>query len=125
MTGNFKPSNLYGLQIEGFKSSAISPVSTLKNYERGINSSSLAAVFPFRPHVRYGRRRYYARREQSKRLSVHFQYVETRKSVSNSNGMIIGKSGSGKSFFLKSLIANEWANDTRIIILDPEAEYRP
>ena len=39
MTGNFKPSNLYGLQIEGFKSSAISPVSTLKNYERGINSS--------------------------------------------------------------------------------------
>ena len=47
MTGNFKPSNLYGLQIEGFKSSAISPVSTLKNYERGINSSSLAAVFPF------------------------------------------------------------------------------
>ena len=47
MTGNFKPSNLYGLQIEGFKSSAISPVSTLKTYERGINSSSLAAVFPF------------------------------------------------------------------------------
>ena len=44
MTGNFKPSNLYGLQIEGFKSSAISPVSTLKTYERGINSSSLAAV---------------------------------------------------------------------------------
>ena len=41
----------------------------------------------------------------------------------NSNGMIIGKSGSGKSFFLKSLIANEWANDTRVIILDPEAEY--
>ena len=39
------------------------------------------------------------------------------------NGMIIGKSGSGKSFFLKSLIANEWANDTRVIILDPEAEY--
>ena len=34
----------------------------------------------------------------------------------NSNGMIIGKSGSGKSFFLKSLIANEWANDTRVII---------
>ena len=34
----------------------------------------------------------------------------------------IGKSGSGKSFFLKSLIANEWANDTRVIILDPEAE---
>ena len=41
----------------------------------------------------------------------------------NSNGMIIGKSGSGKSFFLKNLILNEWANDTRVIVLDPEAEY--
>ena len=40
MTGNFKPSKLYGLQIEGFKSSVISPISTLKNYERGINRSS-------------------------------------------------------------------------------------
>ena len=41
----------------------------------------------------------------------------------NSNAMIIGKSGSGKSFFLKSLITNEWANNTRVIICDPEAEY--
>ena len=47
LTGNFKPSTLYGLQVEGFKSANISPISTLSNYERGINSSSLAAVFPF------------------------------------------------------------------------------
>jgi type IV secretory pathway VirB4 component len=37
--------------------------------------------------------------------------------------MIIGKSGSGKSFFLKNLILNEWANGTRVVVLDPEAEY--
>ena len=47
MMGNFRPSTLYGLQIEGFKSAAVSPVSTLKSQERGINSSSLAAAFPF------------------------------------------------------------------------------
>ena len=47
LTGNFKPSTLYGLQLEGFKSANISPITTLKNYERGINSSSLAASFPF------------------------------------------------------------------------------
>ena len=41
----------------------------------------------------------------------------------NSNAMIIGKSGSGKSFFLKSLLLNEWANGTRVVVLDPEAEY--
>ena len=41
----------------------------------------------------------------------------------NSNAMIIGKSGSGKSYFLKTLISGEWANGTRVIVLDPEAEY--
>lgn len=30
LTGNFKPSTLYGLQIEAFKSATVSPVSTLK-----------------------------------------------------------------------------------------------
>ena len=29
---------------------------------------------------------------------------------------ITGKSGSGKSFFLKNLIVNEWSNKTRVII---------
>lgn len=28
----------------------------------------------------------------------------------NSNAMIIGQSGAGKSFFLKSFIVNEWSN---------------
>jgi len=41
----------------------------------------------------------------------------------NSNAMIIGQSGAGKSFFLKTLILNEWSNNTRIIVLDPEDEY--
>ena len=41
----------------------------------------------------------------------------------NSNAMIIGQSGAGKSFFLKSFIVNEWSNGTRIIVLDPEDEY--
>ena len=63
LTDNFKPSTLYGLQIEGFKTAAVSPVSTLKNHERGINSSSLAAVFPFVRTLRSGRGRYSSRRE--------------------------------------------------------------
>ena len=31
LTENFKPSTLYGLQIEGFKTAAVSPAATLKN----------------------------------------------------------------------------------------------
>lgn len=123
MTDNFKPSNLYGLQIEGFKSSAISPVSTLKNYERGINSSSLAAVFPFVRTFVMDDGGIMLGENKANGFPFIFNIWKRGNLYQNSNGMIIGKSGSGKSFFLKSLIANEWANDTRVIILDPEAEY--
>ena len=123
MTGNFKPSNLYGLQIEGFKSSAISPVSTLKNYERGINSSSLAAVFPFVRTFVMDDGGIMLGENKANGFPFIFNMWKRGNLYQNSNGMIIGKSGSGKSFFLKSLIANEWANDARVIILDPEAEY--
>lgn len=123
MTGNFKPSNLYGLQIEGFKSSAVSPISTLKNYERGINSSSLAAVFPFVRTFVMDEGGIMLGENKANGFPFIFNMWKRGNLYQNSNGMIIGKSGSGKSFFLKSLIANEWANDTRVIILDPEAEY--
>ena len=123
MTGNFKPSNLYGLQIEGFRSSAISPVSTLKTYERGINSSSLAAVFPFVRTFVMDEGGIMLGENKANGYPFIFNMWKRGNLYQNSNGMIIGKSGSGKSFFLKSLIANEWANDTRVIILDPEAEY--
>jgi type IV secretory pathway VirB4 component len=41
----------------------------------------------------------------------------------NSNMMIIGKSGSGKSFATKTLLANLAADNSKIFILDPENEY--
>lgn len=123
LTGNFRPSTLYGLQIEGFKSAAVSPVSILKGQERGINSSSLAAAFPFvrtfvmdEGGIMLG--------ENNKNGFPFILNIWKRGNLyQNSNAFIIGKSGSGKSYFLKNLILNEWANGTRIIMLDPEAEY--
>jgi type IV secretory pathway VirB4 component len=41
----------------------------------------------------------------------------------NSNMMVIGKSGAGKSFTTKTLLTNMAADNTRIFILDPENEY--
>lgn len=123
LSGNFRPSTLYGLQIEGFKSAAVSPVSTLKSQERGINSSSLAAAFPFvrtfvidEGGIMLG--------ENNKNGFPFILNIWKRGNLyQNSNAFIIGKSGSGKSYFLKNLILNEWANGTRVIMLDPEAEY--
>ncbi len=123
MTGNFKPSTLYGLQIEGFKSSSISPVSTLGNYERGINSSSLAATFPFVRTFVMDEGGIMLGENKSNNYPFIFNVWKRGNLYQNSNVTILGKSGSGKSFFLKLLLANEWANNTRVICLDPEAEY--
>lgn len=123
LTGNFKPSTLYGLQIEGFKTANISPTSTLSNYERGINSSSLAAVFPFVRTFVMDEGGVMLGENKSNHYPFIFNIWKRGNLYQNSNAMIIGKSGSGKSFFLKSLILNEWANGTRVVVLDPEAEY--
>lgn len=42
----------------------------------------------------------------------------------NSNMTVVGKSGSGKSTFLKKLIRANYARGTKIIIIDPEREYK-
>lgn len=123
LTGNFKPSMLYGLQIEGFKSANISPMSTLSKYERGINSSSLAAVFPFVRTCVMDEDGIMLGENRTNGYPFIFNLWKRGNLYQNSNAMIIGKSGSGKSFFLKNFILNEWANGTRVVVLDPEAEY--
>ncbi|MDD4623786.1 MAG: ATP-binding protein [Bacilli bacterium] len=42
----------------------------------------------------------------------------------NSNMTVVGKSGSGKSTFLKKLIRANYARGTKVIIIDPEREYK-
>jgi len=49
--------------------------------------------------------------------------METWRIISKFKCFCFGKSGSGKTFFLKNLLVNEWSNNTRIMICDPEAEY--
>ena len=122
-TENFRPSMLYGKQIDGFRSSAISPQGGLKNPERGINSSSLAAVFPFVRIFVMEKGGILLGENRNNRYPFIFDLWKRGNLYQNSNAMVIGKSGSGKSFFLKNLILNEWSNRTRVIICDPEAEY--
>jgi hypothetical protein len=123
LSGSFKPSTLYGLQVEGFKSAIISPVSTLNKYERGINSASLAAVFPFVRTFVMDEGGVMLGENKTNNYPFIFNLWKRGSLYQNSNAMVIGKPGSGKSFFLKSLILNEWTQNTRVIILDPEAEY--
>ncbi len=42
----------------------------------------------------------------------------------NSNAVIVGKSGSGKSTLVKKLVRGTWCRGSKVIIIDPEREYR-
>lgn len=122
-SNSFKINSLFCLQKEGLLSSNINIYDKLNKYSRSINSKSLAAFFPFVKN--------YVMDEEGIVLgdncNNNYPYIlniwKRGKKFQNSNAFVIGNSGSGKTFFLKNLIVNEWSNNTKIIICDPEAEY--
>ena len=42
----------------------------------------------------------------------------------NSNAVIVGKSGSGKSTLIKKLIRGAWCRGSKVIVIDPEREFK-
>ena len=116
----FKFSEMFGRQVDAFISSNISRYDVCKENLRGIPTSSLAAVFPFISGALQDERGFYIGYNEYPVFVDFFQRDTVRV---NSNMMIIGKSGSGKSYATKTLLANLAADNTKIFILDPEDEY--
>lgn len=118
---SFKTTDLFAQQFEAYSSSCISAYDAFASRSRGIHSSSVAAVFPFvyshledEGGVNLGT-------SDNKPVFVNF-FLRDRNRV-NSNMVIIGKSGSGKSYATKTLLANLAAENSKIFVLDPENEY--
>ena len=117
----FKFSENFARQIDGFISSNISRLDKLeKTHGRGIQTTSLAACFPFVSTTLHDPRGIYIGYNQYPVFTNFFMRNNERV---NSNMMIIGKSGAGKSFCTKTLLTNFAADNTRVFILDPENEY--
>lgn len=116
----FKFDENFARQINGFVSANISQLELMKNYTRGIQTSSLAAMYPFISNYLHDERGFYLGYNPNPVFTNFF--VRNNERV-NSNMMIIGKSGSGKSYATKTLLTNFAADNTRIFILDPENEY--
>jgi type IV secretory pathway VirB4 component len=124
-TYGFGISSLTFRQIPAFFSSNISRIQTLKRLERGITSSSLSAVFPFvstdvldcPDGVVLGH-------DASERFPVALDISKRDGKVyTNSNCLILGKPGSGKSYAAKTIVSNLFANDWRLFIFDVENEF--
>lgn len=116
----FRYSENFGRQIDGFVSSNLSTLDLLANNCRGIPTDSLACGFPFISNMLQDDRGFYLGYNA---YPVFVNFFARNSERVNSNMMVIGKSGSGKSFTTKTLLTNFAADNTRIFILDPENEY--
>lgn len=112
---------MVGSQAEGFNSSLPLCYNQLKN-RRTFKSSSVAALIPF------------SVTELSDNDGINYSVnavtrnliMYDRKSQFNSNGFILGVSGSGKSFAAKTeMLSVMLGTDDDLIVIDPESEYGP
>ena len=117
----FRLNNMEFDQVQAFIGAQVNALDPLPKESRGISSNTVAACFPWvfahisdEGGVRLG---------ESDGLPVFINFFRRDSERVNSNMVIVGKSGSGKSYATKSLLANLAAEDAKIFILDPENEY--
>lgn len=121
MEDGFRVTDMMLQQFEAYASAHYSRYNAFKAYARGIHSSSVAAAFPYvyknicdKAGILVG---------HSSGVPVVLNFFQRDTERINSNTVIIGKSGSGKSYATKSILSHLAAENSKIFILDPENEY--
>ncbi len=121
----FKYSDLFGRQVDAFISASVNRLDTLKAYYRSMPSITIAASFPMVDSILQDPAGFCIGTSAASGYPafVDFFTRDKRKGRINSNMMVIGKSGSGKSYATKMILTNLAADRTKMFILDPEHEY--
>ncbi|MBQ7680438.1 MAG: DUF87 domain-containing protein [Butyrivibrio sp.] len=117
----FKTTDMFLQEFEGYVSGSLAGYDAFERYERGIHSSSVAAAFPFVFKSLYDENGIFI--GDSAGVPVFIDFFKRNSERVNSNTVVIGKSGSGKSYATKSILAQLAAENSKIFILDPENEY--
>jgi len=115
----FKFSEMFARQIESYFSSNINTCNKT-NISRGLNSGVIASSFPFVSNAILDSGGLLIGQNK---LPTFVDFFKRDNERVNSNTVIIGKSGSGKSYATKMLLANLASDNAKIFILDPENEY--
>ena len=121
----FRHSDLFGRQVDAFVSSSLNRIDTMKNFYRSMPSLTIAAGFPMVDSIMQDPRGFYIGDSSSSGYPVFVDFFvrDSKSGRINSNMMVIGKSGSGKSYATKTILTNLAADRTKMFILDPENEY--
>ena len=108
-------------QMNAFVGGQISGYDPMAKEGQGIPSNSLAACYPWIfanvsdvGGIKMG---------SFEGVPVYVDFFRRDRERVNSNMVIVGKTGSGKSYAAKALLANLSAEDAKIFVLDPENEY--
>jgi len=106
-------------QLEGLQS-VLPRAENLLNQKRNLDSSSAALTFPFvsselvqESGILYGINK-----------SNNSLVIVDRFLLNNANSIIFAQSGSGKSYTAKVEILRQLMQGTRVIVIDPEREYK-
>ncbi len=117
----FEISDNFCKQHQAVVSSNLSAYDAMPEYVRAIHSSTIAACFPFvlssvmdDEGVLLG---------ESKGFPVIVDFFKRNNERVNSNMVIMGRSGSGKSFATKTMLTQLAVENSKIFVLDPEDEY--
>lgn len=110
-------------QKEGFISVMPSGQNMFKEeFERVLPASSVANLFPFNYSGKTDPKGFHIGSDKyGSNIIVDFN--KRTEDITNSNIMILGNSGQGKSFLLKGIIITLRQAGMNVIVLDPESEY--
>lgn len=115
----FKFSEMFGRQIDTYLTNQISKGDKIKT-DRGLNSGIIASGFPFISDSFQDDKGILIGENN---VPIFIDFFKRDDDRVNSNMIIIGKSGSGKSFATKTILTHLVSNNAKIFILDPENEY--